>query len=232
MCSLKYSHHWQQCLPHSRQTIDTAELIDKLSPQPRKDDCYYSVQKHTISLLCTKSTTVKQQSWDSKTPCLPLREESKEEEVLLYSLLYRTLSDHTPTSNHDQLPSHQKSVGVTGWRPPPASLLVLPPVQELKLRSSCDSASRKEIEKWMLRTHETVTEVSPGVRVLWISHMKVLFTCVCAQTLSHVRLFCDPMDCSPPGSAVCGIFQARILEWVAISSSRGSSWPRDQTHIS
>ena len=34
---------------------------------------------------------------------------------------------------------------------------------------------------------------------------------------------CDPMDCSPPSSSVHGIFQARILEWVAISSSRGSS---------
>ena len=40
------------------------------------------------------------------------------------------------------------------------------------------------------------------------------------------------MDCSPPGSSVRGILQARILEWVAISSSRGSSRPRDQTHIS
>ena len=39
---------------------------------------------------------------------------------------------------------------------------------------------------------------------------------------------CNPMDYSPPGSSVHGIFQARILEWVAISSSR----PRDQTHIS
>ena len=37
--------------------------------------------------------------------------------------------------------------------------------------------------------------------------------------------FCDPMDCSPPGSSVLGISQARVLEWVAISSSRGSSWP-------
>ena len=43
---------------------------------------------------------------------------------------------------------------------------------------------------------------------------------------------CDPMDCSPPGSSVHGNFQARILEWVAISSSRGSSQPRDRTHIS
>ena len=43
---------------------------------------------------------------------------------------------------------------------------------------------------------------------------------------------CDPMDCSWPGSSVCGIFPARILEWAAISSSRGSSQPRDQIWVS
>ena len=43
---------------------------------------------------------------------------------------------------------------------------------------------------------------------------------------------CDPMDCSPRGSSVLGISQARILEWVTISFSRGSSQPRDLTHIS
>ena len=43
---------------------------------------------------------------------------------------------------------------------------------------------------------------------------------------------CDLMDCSPPGSSVHGIFQARILEWVAISFSRGSSGPRGQTQVS
>jgi len=42
---------------------------------------------------------------------------------------------------------------------------------------------------------------------------------------------CDPMHCSPPGSSVHGFSQARILEWVAISFSRGSSWPRDQTWV-
>ena len=41
-----------------------------------------------------------------------------------------------------------------------------------------------------------------------------------------------PMDYSPPGSSVHGLFQARILEWIATSSSRGSSWPTDQTCIS
>ena len=43
---------------------------------------------------------------------------------------------------------------------------------------------------------------------------------------------CDPIDCNLPGSSLHGILQARILEWVAISSSRGSSWPRDRTHMS
>ena len=45
-------------------------------------------------------------------------------------------------------------------------------------------------------------------------------------TQSCLTLF-DPMDCSPPGSSVHGILQARILEWVAISISRGSSQLRD-----
>ena len=45
----------------------------------------------------------------------------------------------------------------------------------------------------------------------------------CLLTQSCLIL-CDPMDCSPPGSSVHGILQARILEWVAISSSRGSSY--------
>ena len=43
---------------------------------------------------------------------------------------------------------------------------------------------------------------------------------------------CNAMDCSPPGSSVHGILQAKILEWVAIPFSRESSEPRDQTHIS
>ena len=54
---------------------------------------------------------------------------------------------------------------------------------------------------------------------------------LCAQSLSHVQL-CNPMNCSPPGSSVHGIFQARILEWIAISFSRGSFQPRDRTQVS
>ena len=55
--------------------------------------------------------------------------------------------------------------------------------------------------------------------------MKVLVAQLCL-------ILCDPRDCSPPGSSVHEILQARILEWVAIPFSRGSSWPRDWTLIS
>ena len=50
--------------------------------------------------------------------------------------------------------------------------------------------------------------------------------------LQSCPTFCDPMDRSPPGSSVHGISQARRLEWIAIPSSRASSRPRDQTHVS
>ena len=53
-------------------------------------------------------------------------------------------------------------------------------------------------------------------------------TCQCSQQLQQC-LTCDPMDCSPPGSSVHGLCQARILEWVAMPSSRGSSQARDRT---
>ena len=58
----------------------------------------------------------------------------------------------------------------------------------------------------------------------------------CGEWVSKVTqlcpTLCDPVDCSPPGSSIYGILQARILEWVAISFSRGSSQPRDQTQVS
>jgi len=52
-----------------------------------------------------------------------------------------------------------------------------------------------------------------------------------AKLLQSCQL-CDPMDCSPPGSFVHGILQARILKWVAMFSSKGSSQSKDQTQVS
>ena len=56
--------------------------------------------------------------------------------------------------------------------------------------------------------------------------------CVCAQSLQLYLTLCDPIDSRLPDSSVHGIFQARILECIAISFSRVSSQPRDQTPVS
>jgi len=56
--------------------------------------------------------------------------------------------------------------------------------------------------------------------------------CMCAKSLHLCLTLCNSLDCSPPGSSVHGILQARILEWVPMPSSRGSSQPRDWTQVS
>ena len=58
--------------------------------------------------------------------------------------------------------------------------------------------------------------------------LELIFVCLCSDALKRPTL-CNPMDCSPPGSSVHGIPQARILEQVAIPFSRGSSPLRDGT---
>ena len=87
--------------------------------------------------------------------------------------------------------------------------------------------------------------------VIWLSFLVCVCVCVCARVCTRAQLssfpaievkwnevtqlcltLCYPMDCSLPGSSVHGIFQARVLEWVAISFSRGSFWPRDWTWVS
>ena len=62
----------------------------------------------------------------------------------------------------------------------------------------------------------------------WVEFPVLYIKCVSPESCPTLR----PQDCSPPGSSVHEIFQARILEWAAISSSRGSSRPRDQTRVS
>ena len=70
-------------------------------------------------------------------------------------------------------------------------------------------------------------------RVDWFDLLEVQYVhtytrvCVCAKSLHSCPTLCDSMDCSPPCSFVHGILQERILEWVAMPSSRESSQPRD-----
>ena len=82
------------------------------------------------------------------------------------------------------------------------------------------------VSKWLLHSSSLLrpqTLVSPLI--------PPFLKCVCSVDQLCLTL-CDPTDCSPSGSSVHEILQARILEWVAISSSRGSFWLRDQVHVS
>ena len=73
--------------------------------------------------------------------------------------------------------------------------------------------------------HHTLISLKTSNESIHISSQKDKYCMIplVAYLLSHVGLFCDPVDCNPPGSSVHGISQARILEWVAISFSRGPS---------
>ena len=93
---------------------------------------------------------------------------------------------------------------------------------------------------WMCLGGDARSDVLTGRdarRWRWLSTCSVTATlqcppgCCCLAPKSCPAL-CSPMDCSPPGSSVHGIFPAGILEWVAIFSSRASSWPRDWTSSS
>ena len=83
---------------------------------------------------------------------------------------------------------------------------------------------------WLLNLHAKHFSLllSFGSRQFFFFGGRWRVLCLVAQSC---RILCDPMNCIPPGSSVYGIFQARILKWVAISSSRESSWPSDQICI-
>ena len=112
---------------------------------------------------------------------------------------------------------------------------------------------------WHLKLYAALLSPSPTVsrRLLWKSHglnsvkFKLIVhttdgsvsrkkmqspihvvTDLMAEFAESCPTLCDPVDCSPPGSSIHGILQARILEWGAISFSRGSSQPRDWTQVS
>ena len=72
---------------------------------------------------------------------------------------------------------------------------------------------------------------SQRVRHDWVTELNWLLFVV-VYLLSHVRLFCNPMDCNPPNYFAHRISQEIILGWVAISLSRVPYWPRDWTYIS
>ena len=83
----------------------------------------------------------------------------------------------------------------------------------------------------------TIGKFQHDLNIKWLNEIIVNFlentlVMMWSRHAQSCLTLCDPMDCSTPGSSVHGIFQARILKWVAISSSRGSFRPKDQAHIS
>ena len=68
-----------------------------------------------------------------------------------------------------------------------------------------------------------------GIMEFWVTLLRHSYRVLVAQSCPTL---CNPMDCSPPGSSIHGILQARVLEWAAIPFSGGSSPPRDRTPIS
>ena len=64
------------------------------------------------------------------------------------------------------------------------------------------------------------------------SSLNNFHTVLCGAVSQSCTTLCDPMDCSLPGSSIRGIFQARLLEWVAMPSCKESSWPRDRIQVS
>ena len=94
--------------------------------------------------------------------------------------------------------------------------------------STDPSASAPTLVQVNISSLNSLLTGDPASTMLPTSHLP----CVHAKSLQSCPTLCDLVDCSPPSSCVHGILQARILEWVAISSSRGSSWPRDWTQVS
>ena len=76
------------------------------------------------------------------------------------------------------------------------------------------------------------TKQTAVVPLLWFCSLCFLPLQWTSEVAQSCPTLCDPMDCSLPGSSIHGIFQARVLEWVAISFSRGSSQPEDRTQVS
>ena len=84
----------------------------------------------------------------------------------------------------------------------------------------------------MIKTFQNVGIEGSYLNIIQAIYDKLIAKIMSAKLLQLYPALCNPMDCSPPGSSVCGILQARILECVAMPFSRGSSRPRDQTWIS
>ena len=116
-----------------------------------------------------------------------------------------------------------------------------------KYQGDCSKYIQKKMARQIFRQYPVhvcfMTQSCPGKNNTVFAHCHSwwfvytfvrlqLGACVCVLIAQSCLALCDPIDCSPPDSSFRGILQARTLEWVALSSSRGPSWPRDWTWVS
>ena len=92
------------------------------------------------------------------------------------------------------------------------------------LFSGSSAFSKTSLKIWWFMIHVLL---KPG-----LENFEHYFTTVWSEVIQSCLTFCNPMDCSLPGSSVLGILQERKLEWIVIPLSRGSSQPRDRTQVS
>ena len=113
--------------------------------------------------------------------------------------------------------------------PPLALFVVMLPKAHLTSHSRMSGSRWVIIPSWLSGLCVFLKNTLEMFKKLYINivefYVKVKVTQLCPT-------LCHPTDCSPPGSSVQGIHQARILEWVPIPFSRGSSWPKDRTQVS
>ena len=81
------------------------------------------------------------------------------------------------------------------------------------------------------RIYSLLSRLPPSFPISITNSFWFICVCVCVLVAQSCPSLCNPVDCSPTGSSVHRFLQAKILEWVAISSSKGSSQPRDQTQV-
>ena len=136
-----------------------------------------------------------------------------------------------------------KDVGGQGWFPPQLDTTDLFDLQRKQVVLRERQWIIINVTRWWLHSHllfqmcflAWVNQHIPWYLLCsWAIDSEKAFCsvclCVCVRSIAQsCPTLCNPLDCSLSGSSVHGIFQARILQWVAISYSRGSSWHKDQT---
>ena len=132
-------------------------------------------------------------------------------------------------------PSWSPESGVQQEGPKTSALdLFSPPTRWVSLGKSLTNSrlqcayqeEGKDCSRWSLSSLFSLTFYEP------VNYYKNFLDQSESEVAQSCPTLCNPVDCSPPGSSICGILQVRILEWVAVSFSRESSWPRVRTPVS